>query len=1276
MKDNSYFLAAFNGNPTPTVILEFSTSALTIAHTNDAYCQQVGINEDQLLGKNPFEILEKSRFEISASDMLLMEESMMNSLKSKKADKIILQIRTKEGITTQLEILNSSFELPNCAAQFIVQTLRADNYPATTENNTYSLAKYKLIIDNLPSAIFLSTPDGTILETNKAACELFGYTEQELRQIGRLGIIDHSDNVAQQKLKERNEKGRARGEVTGIKKGGERFPVEFSSVIFSDDNGEQIASTTMQDITERKKAEEQLIKSEQRFKSLVQDGSDLIAILDLSGNYSYVSPTSISVLGMLPEEFIGKNAFTFIHDSDLKSVLSNFNRIESEKRINIGPFRFRHKDGTWRWIETKLVNLLDDPAVNGLIANSIDVTEKINAFKSIHESNERYRFVTKATLDAIWDWDLVTDTIFWGEGFNTMFGFNLDKLGSESTFWTDHIHPEDVDNVVGGINKVIQGREDNWSAEYRYRNAQGIYVFVFDRGFVLRDADGKAIRMVGSMRDVSQLKNEDIQKALIAEIGQLFSNPENDLRQICKQVTKAIRRFTNDDLAEIWLLGPDKRKLSLVAMVSDDLALQRFYNETVGINRFLKGEGLPGVVWEKRMVQQWQSPFEDEKFVRGGAAQLAGLKKVVGIPLIYGVEFIGVLILGSAKSVVEERSTLSFYYGFADRLSAEIRRRQLENELSLIFNTCPDAICITGPDGYFIKVNPAFCQLLDYTAEELTAQPFSNFIYPEDLLVTTDEYTETIDGSRNAKNFINRYVTKSGELKWISWSSSPFHGEENHLFGYGRDITATKDLQDLLDEANNLARIGGWEANLETNTVLFSDITREIHEVGKDYVPTLEKGIEFYREDVRHLVKEYVEAAIREGKSWDFELPIITAKGNERWIRSIGKAEYKNGNCVRIYGSFQDIHAQKSAEENSLKAFKEKNAILESVSDAFIAVDNHWIITYWNKEAEVILGKSKSEVLGKNLWEVYADAVGSVFYEKYHTAMQSGVAVHFEARYDTEDMWVEISAYPSAGGLSVYFKNVTDRKRTEQQVQIMYNELRTQSKQLASSNAELEQFAYVASHDLQEPLRMVSSFLTQLEKNYKEQLDDRARQYIHFAVDGAQRMRQIILDLLEYSRVGRLKYNKETIDLNDIVKELLSLYRTQINEIDADITVQNLPKIYSYKAPVRQVFHNIFSNALKYHNKKVKTLINIEVREEEKYWLFSITDNGIGIRRDYHDKIFVIFQRLHARNEYPGTGMGLTICKKIIENMGGKIWIVSEEGLGSTFYFTIDKEHE
>ena len=228
-------------------------------------------------------------------------------------------------------------------------------------------------------------------------------------------------------------------------------------------------------------------------------------------------------------------------------------------------------------------------------------------------------------------------------------------------------------------------------------------------------------------------------------------------------------------------------------------------------------------------------------------------------------------------------------------------------------------------------------------------------------------------------------------------------------------------------------------------------------------------------------------------------------------------------------------------------------------------------------------------------------------------------------------------------------------------------------KMLEQKNTELEQFAYAASHDSQEPLRMVTGFLTQLEKKYGSSFDEKAKQYIHFAVDGAQRMRRLILDLLEFSRIGRIQDPPEEVDLNNIINEIILLYHTEIKEKSAVIVTEKLPVIYSHRSAVTQVFQNLIGNALKYSQEALPVQINISVQEQEKYWQFSVADNGIGIQPEYFEKIFVIFQRLHDREKYPGTGIGLAITKKIVDNMGGSIRVQSEEGRGSTFYFTILK---
>jgi light-regulated signal transduction histidine kinase (bacteriophytochrome) len=253
-------------------------------------------------------------------------------------------------------------------------------------------------------------------------------------------------------------------------------------------------------------------------------------------------------------------------------------------------------------------------------------------------------------------------------------------------------------------------------------------------------------------------------------------------------------------------------------------------------------------------------------------------------------------------------------------------------------------------------------------------------------------------------------------------------------------------------------------------------------------------------------------------------------------------------------------------------------------------------------------------------------------------------------------------------------RDISKLKESEFQLKAMNKQLEKHAKDLSISNAELEQFAHIASHDLQEPLRMITSFLTQIEKKYGEMFDERGKQYIHFAVDGAKRMRQIILDLLEFSRVGRLEEEPKDVDLNEIMEDTISLYRKQIKETHAKIEFDNLPTIKSYKSPIRQAIQNLVSNALKYHRKGVSPNIKISVADGVNFWRFSVQDNGIGIDHEYFNRIFVIFQRLHNKDDYSGTGIGLAIVKKIVETLGGEIWITSEEGKGSVFNFTIAKQ--
>lgn len=308
------------------------------------------------------------------------------------------------------------------------------------------------------------------------------------------------------------------------------------------------------------------------------------------------------------------------------------------------------------------------------------------------------------------------------------------------------------------------------------------------------------------------------------------------------------------------------------------------------------------------------------------------------------------------------------------------------------------------------------------------------------------------------------------------------------------------------------------------------------------------------------------------------------------------------------------------------------------------------------KERKRVLEQRKSfEERGENYWM------------EYHIQVGKNTKVIEEMAFAEKD--------ESGNIIRIYgtVQDITEKKQQQEELKKLNSELEAQTKILQLSNEELEKFAYVASHDLQEPLRMVSSFLTQLERKYKDQLDDKAKEYIYYAVDGSKRMKQIIMDLLDFSRVGKNMDQKETVKMEEMIHEILLLQKNLIKETGAKVTMDTLPNIENYRIPILQVFTNLINNALKYRKPNTKPEIHIGYHQEKNQHIFSIKDNGIGIEKEYFDRIFNLFQRLHKREEFEGSGIGLAIVKKLLEKLNGKIWLESEVNQGTTFYIRLPK---
>ena len=406
--------------------------------------------------------------------------------------------------------------------------------------------------------------------------------------------------------------------------------------------------------------------------------------------------------------------------------------------------------------------------------------------------------------------------------------------------------------------------------------------------------------------------------------------------------------------------------------------------------------------------------------------------------------------------------------------------------------------------------------------------------------------------------------------------------------------------------------------------------------------------------------------------------------GNYIWLECTYTNALHEPGIEAIICNFRDITEKKRSEEVYQQTMQELLAYKYALDEsAIVAItDQRGVINHVNDNFCRISKYSADELIGQDHRIINSSFHEKNFIRELWRTIASGKIWKGELKNKAKDgthYWVDTTIVPFLDEKAKPYQyvairsDITERKHSEIQLHTLNDNLQKHTKELAMSNDELEQFAYVASHDLQEPLRMVTSFLTLLENKYTASLDDKGRQYIHFAVDGAKRMRQIILDLLEFSRVGRQEEKTEEVDMNQLIIETLNLLSKQIEEQGAKVKYQHLPVVTTYKAPLRQVLQNLIGNALKYQRANASPSIAVGCEDMGHHWQISVQDNGIGIEQEYYDRIFIIFQRLHSKDEYSGTGMGLAVTKKIIENLGGKIWVESTPGEGSIFHFTLIK---